>query len=152
MNAPAEFSQAKYADPEYQKVHINLFSNSIVRPLQPVLPPGVGQADFDIAIAEWTKVLGKENVFGQHDLQEYIDPYELNEDSLRRKLPSAAVWYDRPLFGSSDLLLLMALPALVALRSYSPFCESPTHSRSLSGHFREAKTSGQVFLGVTRLC
>jgi hypothetical protein len=152
MSGPAKFSQAKYADPEYQKVHINLFSKSIIRPLQPVLPPGVGQADFDIAIVEWTKVVGKENVFGQDDLQEYIDPYELNEDSHQRKLPSAAVWYDRSVFVPSNLLLLIVLLALVALRSYSPFCEWLTHSRSLSGHFREAKTSGEVFFGVTRLC
>ncbi|KAI1613492.1 glycolate oxidase [Exophiala viscosa] len=82
---------AKYADPEYQDVHINLFSKSIVRPIPHVLPPGVSQTNFDRAIREWSNALGSENVFSGDNVKEYIDPYELNEDASTRRVPSGAV-------------------------------------------------------------
>ena len=84
---------AKYADPEYQDVHINLFSKSIVRPIPHVLPPGVSQTNFDSAIREWSNALGSENVFSGDNVKEYIDPYELNEDASTRRVPSGAVWF-----------------------------------------------------------
>lgn len=85
--------QRKYQDAQYQDVHINLFSKSIIRPLKPVLPPGVSQGEFDLAIKEWSDVVGSHNVFSGQDVQEYIDPYELNEDAANRRVPSGAVWY-----------------------------------------------------------
>ncbi len=89
----AESVRTKYEDPEYQKVHLDLFSKSIIKPLPRVLPPGVSQSNFDQAIVEWTASVGKPNVYAQDEVQEYIDPYELNEDIANRKLPSGAVWF-----------------------------------------------------------
>ena len=91
-HSPGEPSRAKYVDPEYQRIHTNLFSNSIIKPIQHVLPPGVSQANFDLAIAGWAGAVGRENVYGQDEVHEYIDPYELNEDDEMRKVPSGAVW------------------------------------------------------------
>jgi hypothetical protein len=82
----------RYEDPEYQSTHANLFSGSLTRPLEAVLPPGVSQADFDNAINKLIEILGKENVSTGRSLTEYIDPYELQEDPSRRKIPSGAVW------------------------------------------------------------
>jgi len=81
-----------YDDPEYQSTHSNLFLGSLTRPLEAVLPPGVAQADFDAAVNKFKEVLGKEHVFTGRSLTEYIDPYELQEDPSRRKIPSGAVW------------------------------------------------------------
>ena len=81
-----------YEDPEYQSTHSNLFLGSLTRPLEAVLPPGVNQADFDAAINKLKDVLGKDHVFTGRSLTEYIDPYELQEDACRRKIPSGAVW------------------------------------------------------------
>ncbi|CZR63014.1 related to 4-cresol dehydrogenase flavoprotein subunit [Phialocephala subalpina] len=81
----------RYEDPEYQATHSNLFSKSLIRPLEDVLPPGVTQADFDAAIAKLKDVLGSEHVFTGKSLAEYIDPYELQEEPSRRKIPSGAV-------------------------------------------------------------
>lgn len=82
----------RYADPEYNSTHHKLFSKSLINPLEPVLPPGVSQADFDAAIVKFKAVLGTENVYVGKALAEYIDPYELQEDPSRRKVPSGAVW------------------------------------------------------------
>jgi hypothetical protein len=82
----------QYEDPEYQSAHSNLFSGSLTRPLEAVLPPGVAQADFDAAINKLKGILGKDHVFTGRSLTEYIDPYELQEDPSRRKIPSGAVW------------------------------------------------------------
>lgn len=82
----------RYEDPEYQSTHSNLFSSSLTRPLEAVLPPGVTQLHFDAAINKLKDVLGKEHVFTGRSLTEYIDPYELQEDPSRRKIPSGAVW------------------------------------------------------------
>jgi hypothetical protein len=82
----------QYEDPEYQSAHSNLFSGSLTRPLEAVLPPGVAQADFDAAINKLKGILGKDHVFTGRSLTEYIDPYELQEEPSRRKVPSGAVW------------------------------------------------------------
>lgn len=82
----------RYEDPEYQSTHSNLFNGSLTRPLEAVLPPGVTQTDFDAAIIKLEDVLGKEHVFTGKSLIEYIDPYELQEEPSRRKIPSGAVW------------------------------------------------------------
>jgi hypothetical protein len=81
-----------YEDPEYQSAHSNLFSGSLTRPLEAVLPPGVAPADFDAAINKLRDILGKDHVFTGRSLTEYIDPYELQEEPSRRKIPSGAVW------------------------------------------------------------
>ena len=83
----------RYADPEYNSTHHNLYKESLIRTLEAVLPPGVTQVDFDAAIGKLQEVLGHENVHIGKALTEYIDPYELQEDSSRRKVPSGAVWY-----------------------------------------------------------
>lgn len=82
----------RYEDSEYQSTHFNLFSQSLTRPLENVLPPGVTQADFDAAIDALKRALGPDHVFTGKSLVEYIDPYELFEDPSRRKIPSGAVW------------------------------------------------------------
>ncbi|EEA27460.1 hypothetical protein TMatcc_004251 [Talaromyces marneffei ATCC 18224] len=82
----------RYEDPEYQKTHTALFSNSTTRPLERTLPPGVTEADFQAAIKEFVAALGSEGVLIGEALVDYIDPYELYEDiSSERKVPSAAV-------------------------------------------------------------
>lgn len=81
----------RYADPEYNSIHHNLFSKSLINPLETVLPPGVSQADFDTAIIKLKDVLGDKNVYIGKALAEYIDPYELQEEPSRRKVPSGAV-------------------------------------------------------------
>ena len=83
----------RFEDPIFQTAHKDLFLRSSDRPLHPVLPPGVGQEDFDRAIQEFVQVLGTKNVFAGEALQEYIDPYEIDEAGVDRKIPSAAVWY-----------------------------------------------------------
>jgi hypothetical protein len=84
----------RYSDPEVQKAHTDLYLNSSDRPLYPVLPPNVKQEDFDRAIQDLVDVLGSKNVFAGEALQDYIDPYEIDEAGVERKIPSAAVWFD----------------------------------------------------------
>ncbi|KPI39612.1 Vanillyl-alcohol oxidase [Cyphellophora attinorum] len=87
----AELHSDKYHDPEYQKVHIELFSKSIIEPLEPILPPGVKQHTYDAAMSEWAAVVGEKCVHRQNDVEEYIDPYEMNENLPLRKVPSGAI-------------------------------------------------------------
>ena len=82
----------RYEDPEVQKAHTDLYLNSSDRPLYPVLPPGVNQDEFDTAVNELVDVLGSNNVFAGEALQDYIDPYEIDEPGVERKIPGAAVW------------------------------------------------------------
>ncbi|KAL0259812.1 hypothetical protein SLS55_005552 [Diplodia seriata] len=87
---PPQFPE-RYHDPEYQSTHRELQSNSLIRPLEAVLPPGVSQADFDRAIKEYTDVVGEDGVFIGQALEDYIDPYELWEAEGKRRMPSGAV-------------------------------------------------------------
>lgn len=82
----------RYQDPEVQKAHTALYLNSSDRPLYPTLPPGVNQGEFDKAIQELVDVIGSKNVFAGEALQDYIDPYEIDEVGVDRKIPGAAVW------------------------------------------------------------
>ena len=82
----------RYQDPEVQKAHTDLYLGSSDRPLYPVLPPGVSEEEFDRAVQEFVDVLGSKNVFAGEALQDYIDPYEIDEAGVDRKIPSAAVW------------------------------------------------------------
>ena len=82
----------RYEDPEVQKAHTDLYLYSSDRPLYPVLPPGVNQDEFDTAVNELVDVLGSKNVFAGEALQDYIDPYEIDEPGVERKIPGAAVW------------------------------------------------------------
>lgn len=90
MGELAEFP-IRYTDPEYQKVHTDLFTQTLTRPLDDFLPPGVTQADFTSAIKEFKNALGAENVSTGKSLTEYIDPYELQEETSYRKVPSGAL-------------------------------------------------------------
>ncbi|EOD51333.1 putative 4-cresol dehydrogenase protein [Neofusicoccum parvum UCRNP2] len=81
----------RYHDPEYQQTHRTLHSNSLTRPLEPVLPPGVSQADFDRAIKEYASIVSEDGVFTGQALEDYIDPYELWEAEGKRRMPSGAV-------------------------------------------------------------
>ncbi|PVH76549.1 vanillyl alcohol oxidase [Cadophora sp. DSE1049] len=81
----------RYADPDYNSTHHKLFSKSLINPLETVLPPGVTQVEFNTAFGKLKEVLGHENVYVGKALAEYIDPYELQEEPSRRKVPSGAV-------------------------------------------------------------
>jgi hypothetical protein len=81
----------RYTDPEYQEVHNDLFTHTLTRPLDDVLPPGVTTADFAAAINKFKDVLGAEYVFTGKSLAEYVDPYELQEETSSRKVPSGAL-------------------------------------------------------------
>lgn len=82
----------RYQDPEYQKTHVNQFTKSLTQPLEEILPPGVIQEAFDAAFNKFKAALGHEHVFTGAALAEYIDPYELQEEPSRRKIPSGALW------------------------------------------------------------
>lgn len=82
----------RYEDPEVQQAHSDLYLNSPERPLYPVLPPGVSKEELDKAVNEFVGVLGGENIFAGEALYDYIDPYEIDEAGVERKIPSAAVW------------------------------------------------------------
>jgi hypothetical protein len=93
MSSPDSKFPVRYLDPDYQQNHRNLFSGSLLAPLEPVLPPGLTQSEFDRALTEFRKAIGDDQVFVGLNLEEYVDPYELYEKEGRRKTPSAAVWY-----------------------------------------------------------
>jgi hypothetical protein len=82
----------RYEDPTYEETHRTLLSGSLLRPLEPVLPPGISQGDFDAAIGEFVAVVGKAAVFIGKALEDYVDPYELFEVEGKRRVPSAAAW------------------------------------------------------------
>ncbi|KAL4913009.1 hypothetical protein BDW62DRAFT_205996 [Aspergillus aurantiobrunneus] len=80
-----------YLDPEYEAAHRQTFAPP-KKDLPTVLPVGVSQADFDLAIAELTSAIGIGSVFVREALADYVDPYDIYEDDeAKRKVPSAAV-------------------------------------------------------------
>lgn len=82
-----------YTDPDYERAHQTTFAPPKSRPVEPVLPPGVKQAQFDEALKQFASAVGTEQVFIKEALAHYIDPYEVCEnDASQRKMPSAAVW------------------------------------------------------------
>ena len=81
----------RYHDPEFQKAHAEVFFAS-EKPLYPVLPPGISQDELDKAVQEFVDVVGSKSVFAGEALLDYIDPYEIDEPGVERKIPSAAVW------------------------------------------------------------
>ena len=85
----------RYGDPGIQLAHTDLYLNSSDRPLYPVLPPGVKQGYFDHVVHMFVDALGSKYVFIGEALQDYIDPYEIDEPGVERKIPSAAVTYVR---------------------------------------------------------
>lgn len=139
--------RAKYGDPEYQNVHLDLFLNSIIKPIPRTLPPGVPQSDFDLAVTEFSEALGKANVYGQDEVQEYIDPYELNEDEGNRKIPSGAVWFVH-LQESTFCSLLTVATVLIRFKKCNTSSRSRTSTKSHCGHSLVAKTWGQFFCQV----
>ncbi len=83
----------KYSDPEYEQAHRQTFSRPPSHPIKRVLPPGVREDDFAHAIQEFISIVGKDSVFVEDGLSDYVDPYDIWEaDETKRKIPSAAVW------------------------------------------------------------
>ncbi|KAK3329103.1 hypothetical protein B0H66DRAFT_487938 [Apodospora peruviana] len=81
-----------YPDPEYEQAHLDTYEREPRHPIKPVLPPGVREADFAQAVQDFIAVVGKDAVFVDEGLSDYIDPYDVNEASeTKRKVPSAAV-------------------------------------------------------------
>jgi len=87
--------ESTYADAEYENAHRQTFSLPAATPIKSVLPPGLSQAQFDAALEDLIAVVGKAAVFVNEALAHYVDPYEVYvQDEAKRKLPSAAVWYE----------------------------------------------------------
>jgi hypothetical protein len=86
-----------YPDADYEAAHRATYEQTPRHPIKPVLPPGVREADFAKAVQEFVDVVGKDAVFINEGLSDYIDPYDVNEaDDTKRKVPSAAVWSVTP--------------------------------------------------------
>jgi hypothetical protein len=84
---------ATYPDAAYEAAHQATYERAPRHPIKPVLPPGVREADFALAIQEFIDAVGKDAVFVKEGLTDYIDPYDVHEaDETKRKVPSAAVW------------------------------------------------------------
>ncbi len=84
---------SKYADPVYQEAHRGVFEHPSKHEVPQILPPGVAQEDFQLAIREFCSAVGEGFVFIGHALSDYIDPYDPYEsDETKRRIPSAAVW------------------------------------------------------------
>lgn len=82
-----------YPDADYEAAHQATYERKPRHPIKPVLPPGVREADFNKAVEEFIAVVGKDAVFINEGLSDYIDPYDIHEaDETKRKVPSAAVW------------------------------------------------------------
>ncbi|KAK4223988.1 hypothetical protein QBC38DRAFT_34364 [Podospora fimiseda] len=81
-----------YPDQAHEDAHLFTFERNPRHPIKPVLPPGIRQSDLKQAIQEFISVVGKDAVFIDSALSDYIDPYDVNEhDPSKRKVPSAAV-------------------------------------------------------------
>ncbi|KAK4462378.1 putative vanillyl-alcohol oxidase [Cladorrhinum samala] len=81
-----------YSDPDSEAAHVATYERKPRHPIRPVLPPGVRESEFNQAIQSFTSIVGKEAVFIDAALSDYIDPYDVNEaDPTKRKVPSAAV-------------------------------------------------------------
>jgi hypothetical protein len=81
-----------YADSTYQTAHEDVYSSPLTGTIETVLPPGVSQEDFSLAIEKAITALGKDAVFTGDDLKYYVDPYDIPEAGKVRNIPSAAVW------------------------------------------------------------
>src|SRR5687768_12521395 len=74
-NMASTNTQPRYPDfPEAGQKHRKIFDGSLLRPLQPVLPPGLDQSQFDRAISELVNQLGVDSVFIGEALRDYVDP------------------------------------------------------------------------------
>ncbi|EXJ53390.1 uncharacterized protein A1O5_13379 [Cladophialophora psammophila CBS 110553] len=89
MDTPKE--QIFYSDPEIQLKHSDLFRKSTRLELLEVLPPKVNKQDFGRALSAFRDILGHDAVHTGAALIDYIDPFELWEDSDQRHVPSAAI-------------------------------------------------------------
>lgn len=84
--------QPRYADfPEASQKHRKIFDSSLLQPLQPALPPGLDQVQFDRVIGELVENVGPDRVFIGEGLRDYVDPFEFWEVEGQRRVPSAAV-------------------------------------------------------------
>ncbi|KAH7242852.1 hypothetical protein B0J15DRAFT_404739 [Fusarium solani] len=80
-----------YPFEEYEAAHQKIFVAPRV-PIKRILPPGVSASDFSQAVAEFSNVVGGDQVFIGDGLAHYIDPYDIwEDDEFKRKMPSAAV-------------------------------------------------------------
>ena len=136
----------RYSDPEVQKAHIDLYLNSSDRPLYPVLPPDVTQDDFDKAIQELVDVLGSKNVFAGEALQDYIDPYEIDEAGVERKIPSAAVWFDATSSAYMYSLRLMNTASPSSVEALQGVLKVANQYGIPVWTFSRGKNIGQVYL------
>jgi hypothetical protein len=81
-----------YPDPDYEAAHLATYERKPRHPIKPALPPGVREADFAQAIQDFIAVVGKDSVFVDGGLTDYIDPYDVHEaEEGKRKVPGAAV-------------------------------------------------------------
>lgn len=83
----------RYTDPSYQAAHDNTYAHPLVPDIPSVLPPAVTQAQFDTALDDVAHILGENStLYTGRDLRDFIDPYDLPEEGLERKVPGAAIW------------------------------------------------------------
>ncbi len=83
----------KYGTTEYQEAHRSIFKHPARHDIPRSLPPGLSEGDFAQAILDFVSVVGKDAVFVDQGLSDYIDPYDIWEaDEGKRKTPSGAVW------------------------------------------------------------
>lgn len=81
-----------YPDPEYEAAHVATYERKPRFLIKPAFPHGVREADFAQAIEEFIAVVGRNAVFINEGLSDYIDPYDVHEhEDDKRKVPSAAV-------------------------------------------------------------
>jgi hypothetical protein len=83
----------RYQDAEYQNAHNDLYLGIPIKAPEQILPSGVSGIDFQQAIEAFVKTLGKDSVFTGEALRDYVDPYEIPQPGVQRKIPSAAVTY-----------------------------------------------------------
>jgi hypothetical protein len=76
-----------YIEELLQNKHDEVFSSCV--PAERPLPPKLDKGQFDIATAEFTKIVGEEHVVLGKDLINFRDPYPLDTAA---HLASAAVW------------------------------------------------------------
>lgn len=135
---PTTVPPVRYDDPEYQKAHNDLFLAVAAGAPEAVLPPGVSQEHFEKAIGEFVNALGENAVFTREALRDYLDPYEIRQPDVERKIPSAAVWSVILDDGSCICAKLGTVPQISRISNQSS--QLPTDTVYHFGPSREART------------
>lgn len=81
-----------YTDKDVQAKHQALFQGSTRRGVGEILAPGISKPVFESALRAFRDIVGADGVHTGAALINYVDPFELWEDTGRRHVPSAAVW------------------------------------------------------------